>query len=156
LLAALLPDQSYTISPLATGPTVFGVFEGRTPYQGIARELGRPENRGGLKVKWRVTLFQNPETRTPTTYKVEGSLYRQGGREGTWSIVRGTRTDPNAVVYKLDATQSDGVLLLLKGDDDVLFFLNQEQQPLVGHADFSYTLNRRTASAPALTPRQGE
>src|SRR6185503_5547988 len=34
-----VPDGSYKITPLAGGPAVFGVFEGRTPCQGIARAL---------------------------------------------------------------------------------------------------------------------
>jgi hypothetical protein len=34
-------------------------------------------------------------------------------------------------------------ILLLKGDDDVLFFLDQSRKLLVGHAEYSQTLNRR-------------
>ena len=139
---SLASGMSYTISPLAAGPTVFGVFEGRSPCHGIARELNRPENAGCIKVKWRVTLYQNPETSVPTTSKVEGSLYSQNARHGTWSIIRGTDTNPDAIVYRLEPTPHEAGLLLLKGDDNVLFILNQQRQPLVGHADFSYTLNR--------------
>jgi hypothetical protein len=137
------PDMSYKISPLATGPNVFGVFEGRSPCLGIARELKIPQHTG-MKVKWRVTLYQNPETSTPTTYRIEGSLHRQAAREGTWSIVRGTKTDPNATIYQLSPTATEAALVLLKGDDNVLFFVNGEREPLIGHADFSYTLNRRS------------
>ena len=136
------PEMSYKISPLATGPTVFGVFEGRTPCQGISRELKVPQHPGCIKTKWRVTLYQDPETSVPTTYKVEGSLHRQSAREGTWSIVRGAKTDPKAIVYQLNATQTQPALFLWKADDNVLFFLNQNREALVGHADFSYTLNR--------------
>ena len=136
-------EMSYTISPRATGPNVFGVFEGRTPCNGISRELNRPEKAGCIKAKWRVTLYKNPETSAPTTYKVEGSLFRQGAREGIWSIVHGIATDSKAIVYRLEPAAADPALLLLKGDDNVLFFLNQKQKPMVGHADFSYTLNRR-------------
>jgi hypothetical protein len=45
-------------------------------------------------------------------------------------------------VYQLSPTPDQSALLLLKGDDNVLFLLNQKREPLVGHADFSYTLNR--------------
>jgi hypothetical protein len=136
------PDMSYKISPLATGPSVFGVFEGRSPCLGIARELKIPQHTG-MKVKWRVTLYQNPETSAPTTYKIEGSLHRQAAREGTWRISRGARTDPQATIYELSPTQTEAALFLLKGDNNVLFFLNEEREPLVGHEEFSYTLNRR-------------
>jgi hypothetical protein len=146
VLALAQPDMPYRISPLATGPTVFGVFEGRTPCQGIARELKISVDAACTKAKWRVSLYQNPETLAPTTYKVEGSLHRRGAREGNWTLIRGTQKGPNAIVYRLAPTKTEPALFLLKGDDNVLFFLDQDRNPLVGHGDFSYTLNRRSAT----------
>ena len=143
-LAMSAPDMSYPISSLATGSTVFAVFEGRSPCHEISRELKIPQHPGCMKVKWRVTLYKNRDTATPTTYKIEGTLHRQSAREGTWSIIRGAKTDPNATVYRLDATQAEAALFLLKGDDNVLFFLDRNRELLVGHAEFSYTLNRVT------------
>jgi len=145
-LALSQPDMSYQISPLATGPAVFGVFEGRSPCQGIARELRILVDPACTKAKWRVTLYRNPETLAPTLYKVEGSLYRSGAREGTWTLIHGTQLDPSAIVYRLAPTGSEPALFLLRGDDNVLFLLNQNRNPLVGHGDFSYTLNRRSAN----------
>ena len=142
-LALSRPSISYTNSPLSQGPSVFGVFEGRTPGIGIARELGFPDDSGRLKVKWRITLFQDPETKTPTTYRAENSLYRGRPREGKWSITKGTAENPNAIVYSLTATDAGPELCLLKGDDNVLFLLNHRKEPMIGHGDFSYTLNRR-------------
>lgn len=136
------PDMSYTISPKATGSSVFGIFEGRTPCSGIARELQISPVSGCLKVKWRVTLYQRPGTSGPATYKIEGTLHRQQPREGTWRILRGTSANPNAVIYQLAGTGAEGPLHLLAGDDNVLFFVTEQGQPLVGNADFSYTLNR--------------
>lgn len=136
------PDLSYSISTRASGASVFGVFEGRTPCVGISRELKLAPIAGCLKVKWRVTLLQNPGTGAPTTYTIEGSLHRKQARQGAWRIVRGTATNPGAVVYQLDATATEAPLWLLQGDANVLFFLNHEQQPLTGTVDFSYTLNR--------------
>ncbi len=140
-----MPGISYKIAPLATGPTVFGVFEGRTPCQGISYQMKLTPHAGCIKSKWRVTLYQNPETSTPTTYKVEGSLYREGAREGTWSMTRGAATGAEEVVYQLNPTPAQPALLLLKGDDNVLFFLDQTHELHVGHAEFSYTLNRVAA-----------
>jgi hypothetical protein len=142
-LARAQPDMSYSISPLSTGPLVFGVFEGRSPCHGIAQRLNIAVDAACTKSKWRVTLYQDPRTRTPTTYKVEGSLHRTGAREGTWSFVQGTPGDPRATVYRLAPTDTEPAMLLLKGDDNVLFVLDQDGTPLVGHRDFSYTLNRR-------------
>ena len=142
-LARTSGSDSYQITPLSTGPAVFGVFEGRTPYRGIVRELNRSDDPGGIKAKWRVTLYQDPDTHTPATYKVEGTLHHQPAREGKWTIVRGAATDPSATVYRLGPTATEPAIFLLKGDDNVLFFLNREREPLVGHAEFSYTLDRR-------------
>ncbi|HTD67056.1 MAG TPA: hypothetical protein VK846_11055, partial [Candidatus Limnocylindria bacterium] len=144
-LAMNAPSMSHKISPLAAGPTVFGVFEGRTPCLGISRELKISRNEACIKAKWRVTLYQNPQTREPTTYKVEGSLFRDEAREGTWSMARGISTDASATVYQLHATSTQPALLLWKADDNVLFLLNQTRKSLIGHAEFSYTLNRVAA-----------
>ena len=143
-LALSRPSISYTNSPLAHGPSVFGIFGGRTPCIGVARELGFPEDSGCLKIKWRITLFQNPETKTPTTYRLENTLYRGNAREGKWTITKGTAENPNAVVYSLAASGGKPEFCLLKGDDNVLFPLNHRKEVLIGHADFSYTLNRKS------------
>jgi hypothetical protein len=92
------PDMSYRISALATGPAVAGVFEGRSPCRGIARQLRIPSHPACLKAKWRVTLYQNPETLTPTTYRIEGTFFRRGAVEGTWAHVR-TRNGAGPIVW---------------------------------------------------------
>lgn len=142
------PEESYRIAPPATGPGVLGVFDGRTPCHGIARAIKseRADERDCWKLKWRLTLNQDPATRSPTTYKIEGSLFRQTPREGKWSIVRGTAVanDANATVYRLEPARGQATLNLLKGGDDVVFLLDADLKPLVGHEDFSYTLNRVT------------
>jgi hypothetical protein len=144
-LEAGRPSESYTLPPVPTGPSVFGVFGGRSPCRGIARELKVSGAEHRPRVKWRVTLFQDPETGAPTTYRVESCLHRQPAREGRWTLLRGAASDPKAVVYRLDATKTEPALFLLRGDDNVLFFLDGSRKPLVGNADFSYTLNRKKA-----------
>ena len=135
------PGGSYTLSPRATGNTVFGIFGGRTPCMGIVRALHIELTDGCQRLKWRITLLQQAGTQEPTTYKIEGTLHHRA-REGAWRIVRGTASDPDAVVYQLDATTAEGSMLLWKADDNVLFLLDERKQPLVGTIDFSYTLNR--------------
>jgi hypothetical protein len=141
-IPAPAPELSYTVSPRSTGP-VFGIFEGRTPCLGIARALSLQDIPGCIKVKWRITLHQDPQSAAPTTYKIEGTLHRSAAREGTWEIVRGP-LGSDSVIYRLAATQTEAPLLLMKGDDNVLYFLDRQQRPLIGNADFSYTLNRVT------------
>jgi hypothetical protein len=129
----------------ATAQTSFG---GRSPCQEIAKELKRPVGADCFKLKWALELHRDPRTLVPTTYKLRGTLYRNEShateqpREGKWKIIRGTKTDPNAIVYQLDAFRSDGPIYLMKADDGILFFLDNNGRVLVGDKDFSYTLNR--------------
>lgn len=145
-LARAQTDMTYPIAPVASGPDTFGVFEGRTPCQGIAHDLRKTVEPSCTKAKWRVTLLRDPATRAPQTYRVEGSLFAGGAREGTWSLTRGIPGNANATVVRLGPTATEPPVLLLKGDDNVLFFLGEDGHPRVGHRDFSYTLNRRGAS----------
>lgn len=145
-LALTVPDMSYQIAPLSTGASVFGVFEGRTPAQGIAGQLRIPVPAAATKAKWRVTLYHDPDTLAPGTYKVEGTLFRRGVREGNWRIISGAGTVAGKTIYELSSAGKE-TLRLLKGDDNVLFFLGASNAPLVGNDEFSYTLNRRTAPA---------
>jgi hypothetical protein len=130
------PGGSYTISPLSTGPTVYGVFEGRTPCLGVARELARTVAPGCPKLKWRLTLLQDAASHKPTTFKLEGTLYRSEREEGPWTI------SDNSVVTLEHADRTPLVSLLKVGDDTVMF-LDRSQNLLVGNASFSYTLERR-------------
>lgn len=138
------PDMSYTISPKATGSSVFGIFEGRTPCMGIAQVINARMVDGCLKVKWRVTLERRAGSTDSGTYKIESSLHRERARTGNWRIVRGTPSNPDAIIYQLDASGTERVMQLLRGDDNVLFFLNPQRQPLIGNAEFGYALNRVT------------
>jgi hypothetical protein len=136
------PSVSYKMSPIATGAAVFGIFEGRTPCHGISRELKLSQHAGCIKAKWRLTLYQDPVTAAPTTYKVEGSLFREKPREGTWRLLPSPSGRFGKTLYELSAAKKQPALALMKGDDYVLFFVNEKCEPMVGHADFSYTLNR--------------
>ena len=139
---ARAPEGSYTLSPKETGSQVFGIFGGRSPCAGLARELKLTGADGCVRVKWRVTLLRDPQTNQPATYKVDNSLNRGRSWTGAWRVVRGAPGFPGATVYQLDADASHGPILLLRADDDLVLFLNQQRQLLPGTADLSYTLSR--------------
>jgi hypothetical protein len=74
----------------AANSSIFGEFVGSSPYSDHVRRLlafsAEPgdedhHHRDAVKAKWRLTLYQDPGTGAPTTYKVEGSLYRQTPRK---------------------------------------------------------------------------
>jgi len=135
------PYVTTTSKPFPTGKDVYGIFEGRGACQELAKVLNKDVPPDCFKTKWGLVLYQNPETKAPTTYVLEGSFYRQAIRKGTWNIVRGTKTEPDALVLEL-AADNQPTILLLKGDDNVLFFLDNDKNILTGNEHFNYTLNR--------------
>jgi len=119
------------------------VFDGRTPCQEIAKDYKWNVGDECFKLKWRLTLHRDPKTGKPTTYSIQRTLHRTEPIEGNWIEVTGTKTDPKALVFKLDPDRPETSLLFLVGDENVLFFLDKEGGLYGGNADFSYTLNRR-------------
>jgi hypothetical protein len=132
----LLPGESEKPS----GPDIFGAFYGRTPCQALAKMLKVEKSPDCTKAKWRMILYCDPATRQPTTYKISGLAYRD--RVGKWSILRGTKANPAAVVYQLDPDQPGGFLNFLRVDENVLYFQDREGKVMVGNANHSYAMNR--------------
>lgn len=64
---------------------------------------------------------------------------------GRWQIV--TERD-GRIIYRVYSDKWTRSLSLLKGDDNILFFIDADWRLLVGNEDFSYTLNRRKAEYP--------
>jgi hypothetical protein len=129
-------------SPRAAASSVLGRFVGRSPCVEVAREMNQTVEADCMKVKWDLTLYQDSRTFAPTTYTLDGTLYRAQTRKGTWKMLRGAGINPGAVIYQLDPDASQGSLLFLKADDNILYFLDRSRNLLVGNYDFSYTLNR--------------
>ena len=90
-------------------------------------------------MKWQLTLYQDQDTGAPSTY-----LFRGTGtiRTGTWTILHGTKNEPDVVVYQLRSDNSQQLTSFLKVDENHLFLLDGELNLLVGNALFSYTLSR--------------
>ena len=133
------PSQVYPGGGIATGPSVYGVFAGRTPCKEFMAELNMEERNECVKRKMYIKLYQDSATGKPSRYETKGMGKWSGN--GNWFILQGTPGDPHATVFelKLDASTS---LFLLKGDDNVLFILDRNKNFLTGNAKFSYTLNR--------------
>ncbi len=142
VLAQNVPSEITSTKPIATGPSVVGIFEGRCPCKELSDLLKASVSSECFKTKWSLTLLHDPATQQPTTYVLEGSFYRTNIQKGSWALLKGTKADPNAVVYQLNLASANTTLLLLKGDDNVLFMLDKDRNLLVGNELFSYTLNR--------------
>lgn len=136
-----VPTKTTSPQPIPSGPHVVGVFDGRTPCQQMAAQQHvqvRPECH---KIKWRIILYQDPVTQTPTTCVVKGIFLWDDTRKTKWVIEKGIPADPDAVVFHLAPGEPDS-MYLLKGDDNVLFFLDKEKKLMVGNSDFGYNLYR--------------
>jgi len=131
-----------SFGPVASTHTQ-AVFDGRTPCREFANEYKWNVGNDCFKLKWRLTLFRDPKSGKSTTYKIQRTLHRSEPIEGTWTVVNGTKSDPKAVVYKLDPDRPDISMSFLVGDENILLFLDKEGRLYGGNADFSYTLNRR-------------
>lgn len=121
---------------------LIGVFDGRTPCNYFGKQLSKKASEECIKIKWRLAMYKDDESANSGTYEMIGLVYKKDSpRKGNWQISKGIPSDPNAIVYQLEETGMEPILLL-KGDDNVLFFLDSEKNLLVGNSDFSYTLNR--------------
>ena len=132
-------SQSITSHPIPKGLSVFGVFEGRPPCQEIARQVDSPATAECTKVKWRLTFYQDSITKQPSNYQLLGRFLPA---EGKWKIIRGIKSNPDAEVYQLELAKTGTYFYFLKGDENVLFVLDENKEFRVGNEDFSYTLNR--------------
>jgi hypothetical protein len=72
----------------------------------------------------------------------EGGSYRQKVLEEKWAITKGIKSNPDAEVYRLELGKPGAYFYLLKGDDNVLFILDENKKFRTGNDEFSYTLNK--------------
>lgn len=123
---------SNSVNTLATDSLV---LQGRSPF---TEGLGLDPAPGRIKIKWLLSLKKDQ------TFKLRRVMARANAITGKWSVVKGWKDNKDAVVYKLDTQNPQPhSLYLLKGSEDVFFFVSQEKGMLVGNDEFSYTLNRR-------------
>lgn len=128
------------IPDVPPGSTILGVFEGRVPCHEVAFEMLKVAPFPNcLKLKSRVTLYQDERTGAPSGYMLMGTSTIQ---EGTWTVLQGMPGDLDAIVYQLQLKESKEPVSFLKADEDHLFLLDRDLNLLVGTALFSYTLSR--------------
>jgi hypothetical protein len=123
---------------------IVGIFDGRTPCQEFAKQVNQPTTPDCIKIKWRLTLYKGSININSGTYRLEGFVFRRDNvLTGNWKIIKGSKSDPEALVYQLDHPVK-GPLYFQKGDEDVLFFLDKQKNLMIGNRNFSYALYRVT------------
>lgn len=172
---AVASPAGTTAAPTLTSPVIpqiLGVFEGITPCDSLNRPM--PQIPAGVECEmiiWKVVLYHEPDTGTPTTYESNSSygmsqpntLGIAGGgtpivMNGTWAIAKGTQADPNAVIYQLNPDDPETSVSFLKVGENILHVLNVNQSLMVGNGGWSYALNRTDngSAAPAVNIPQSE
>jgi hypothetical protein len=152
-----LPGQSNSFKDSAL------VFAGTTPCGNVIRPLHyiTPEPDCQLEdckcfvVEWELTLYMDATTKEPTRFKLKGinrysvketNMYSEPGTkseaEGKWKIIRGTKTNPNAIYYQLNPDKPGMSLSFLKLSDNLLHIVDQNEKLMIGNEFHSYTLNR--------------
>lgn len=141
---SLQPDPALRIE---TDSVIVGVFDGRTPCSNELLELNGISASGCQIIKCRLILYQDTITHTPTTFQIYTVYVGKGdtrySNTGKWKIFKGTKNDPEARVYLLEPDSGKPYsLALLKADNNILFFLDENMNYKVGDTYTSYTLNR--------------
>jgi hypothetical protein len=131
--------------PMPVGSSVFAVFDGRTPCHEVALDFTGTDPSDCLKIKWRLTLYQDSTTGEPGRYLYMGiSTFR----EGSWKIVHGKEGDPDAILYQLQPDGEQHSFSFLNVDNNHLFLMERDMNLLVGNEFFSYTLSRTEQGVP--------
>jgi hypothetical protein len=135
-------SESITFREMPKDAAVYGIFEGRTPCFEISRQLGTNLPPDCDHLKWQLIFFRDTLTLKPTTYILTTEMFEGRPLKGKWKITRRTKTDPTATIYVLETNLPGKSIYLLKGDENVLFILDENRKFRKGNQDFSYTLNR--------------
>lgn len=117
------------------------VFEGRTPCQEFT--ILHPEMKAStdcFKIKWRLILNRDPKTGLPASCTTRNIVDNQPRDVvGTWDLLK----TPRANIYQLNLPGLQDPILLMEADTNILYFLDDKQNLLIGNKDFSFTLNRK-------------
>lgn len=148
-LSSMLPSFSQA-------PTVSERFVASTPCGGIFQSLlSMPSNAACDFIKWEIIFQRDTQTQTPTDFQLQATygvyqpntnLFAGGGTPititGKWDITKGTKNNPNALVYRLLADQPDKTLSFVKMDDNLLHLLYGDKSLMIGTPSHSYTFNK--------------
>lgn len=154
LWAVILP--AIAIESYSQTPSIFGYFVGSSPCGNVIHPLLKmPANVACDFTKWKLTLYQDPVTKAPDTFQLScqygvsqpnTSGFIGGGTSveaaGKWAIVKGSKTNPEAVVYQLNPDRPEISLSFIKMDENVIHLLYSDKSLMIGNAGYSYTFNK--------------
>jgi hypothetical protein len=135
----LLTDNSDTTS----------VFQGRTLCNPFLLSVNGISASGCNRIKWELTLNQDSKTHLPTTFLLKAIYVGMGDvvytQVGNWETGKAKKTNSESIVYllKLRDSKDPENLVFVRGDNNILFFLDNGRNLLIGNGDHSFTLNRK-------------
>lgn len=135
---------------------VSAVFAGSTPCSPGTKPLpGIPREAGCELIKWELRLFMDTKKNSSGNYIMDCTygMPKQGARgfinggsrlhrEGKWTMIKGTATNPAAIVYRLDPGKPQASISFLRLNQNLLHLLDSRDQLMIGTGAWSYTLNR--------------
>lgn len=144
------PDKNIYPLPTLTNPATIlkdtslqVIYDGRTPCRDFAAENNFTVSESCFKLKWKLILHRDPITLQPSTYALKRTNSRENEITGNWIIIKGSASNPNAIIFQLDPDKPNQTISLFAGDENVLFFLHKDNRLFAGNEIFSYTLNKR-------------
>ena len=145
---ASLPQSSG--SQLNVAKVSSRVFVGRTPCNEQLLMLNGVPGADCQRIKWELTLHQDPQSGLPTTFQLKSTYVGTGNtvylKTGNWKMGKGVKSNPTATVYLLQPSNAKAMdeISFLQGDENILFLLDKQKALLVGNGDQSYTLNLKS------------
>lgn len=130
------------------------VFIASTPCDAIPRMmLSIPAQTECEFIKWTLALERDPRNQAPTAYRLRYTYgmskpgtqgFLDGGttaeKEGKWMILKGSGSRET---YRLNPDAPETAISFVKLTDNLLHLLDPQEQLMIGHAGWSYTLNRK-------------
>lgn len=130
------------------------IFVASSPCDMIPRAmLGIPATAECEFVKWNLALQRDPRSQEPTFYKLHimygmtqpntTGFMNVGNsleKSGKWMIISETN---GREVYRLNPEKPEQAVSFVKLDDKLLHLLDSQGKLMIGHAGWSYTLNRK-------------
>ena len=109
---------------------------GRTPLKPLDKEMKITDNEDHAKIKWLIKFYADGRL------EVREILEHVKDLKGKWTVEKGWKDNKDAIVYKLEF--EGYTLSLLKGSDDIYFFLTNDGL-VPGDQEFGTALIRRSS-----------
>ena len=164
---ALVAAPLLGITPCTRPPqsnSIFGVYVGTSMCADVSRPLlAIPADAQCDRTKWSLTLYRDPVTQSPTTYKLTSeygyhvdnrTLVMKGSNvsEGKWAISRGAKPDRKAVVYQLDPDTPQKTISFQEMDLNIIHLLDRDGSLVLGTSAQSFSLTRTEPMRSAANP----